>query len=303
MSSPDPDPDSEQKDKAMTRRHLRILVAALATVTLLLGVAAAAARSPRWRRPPPPRVPAFSLSLEDGAGRALSTFHHQGQTWVLGEEGERYVVVVRNPTAERVEAVVSVDGRDVLSGQSADFRRHRGYIVPAFGSVRIEGFRQSLDDVATFRFTNPENSYSSRMGTPENVGVVGVAIFRERVREQAFIPEDEGRFDRFERRRPAPPRKSAAPSAGSAGRARDRAAESDSNIGTEYGESRTSRVVQVSFERASSTPARVLTLRYDDADGLEARGIDVFRRFRPAPRPPRPFPQPFAQGGFAPPPP
>lgn len=285
----------------MTRRQLRIVVAALATVTLLLGVAAAGARSPHWRRPPPPRVPAFSLSLEDGAGRSLSTFNHQGATWVLGEEGERYVVVVRNPTSERVEAVVSVDGRDVLSGQSADFRRHRGYIVPAFGSVRIEGFRQSLDEVATFRFTDPGNSYSSRMGTPQNVGVIGVAFFRERVREHAFaVPEDEGRF---ERRRPAPPRKSAAPSAGSAGRSRDRAAESDSNIGTEYGESRTSRVVQVSFERASSTPARVLTLRYDDADGLEARGIDVFRRFRPTRPTPRPFPQPFAQGGFAPPPP
>lgn len=285
----------------MTRRQLRIVVAALATVTLLLGVAAAGARSPRWRRPPPPRVPAFSLSLEDGGGRSLTTFNHQGTTWVLGEEGERYVVVVRNPTSERVEAVVSVDGRDVLSGQSADFRRHRGYIVPAFGSVRIEGFRQSLDEVATFRFTDPESSYSSRMGTPQNVGVIGVAFFRERVREQAFVvPEDEGRF---ERRRPAPPRKSAAPSAGSAGRSRDRAAESDSNIGTEYGESRTSRVVQVSFERASTTPARVLTVRYDDADGLEARGIDVFRRFRPTRPTPRPFPQPFAQGGFAPPPP
>lgn len=294
-------PDPEQEKKAMTRRQLRIVVAALATVTLLLGVAAAGARSPHWRRPPPPRVPAFSLSLEDGAGRSLSTFNHQGTTWVLGEEGERYVVVVRNPTSERVEAVVSVDGRDVLSGQTADFRRHRGYIVPAFGSVRIEGFRQSLDEVATFRFTDPGNSYSSRMGTPENVGVIGVAFFRERVREQAFaVPENEGRF---ERRRPAPPRKSAAPSAGSAGRARDRAAESDSNIGTEYGESRTSRVVQVSFERASSTPVRVLTLRYDDADGLEARGIDVFRRFRPTRPTPRPFPQPFAQGGFAPPPP
>jgi len=297
----DPAPDPSEEEKAMNRRRLRIIVAALATVALLLGVAAAAAHGPRWRRPPPiSRAPSFSLSLEDASGRSLSTFSHQGGTWVLGEEGERYVIVVRNPTSERVEAVVSVDGRDVLSGQVANFNRHRGYIVPAFGSVRIEGFRQSLDTVAAFRFTDPGNSYSSRMGTPENVGVIGVAFFSERVREQAFaVPDDDWRF---ERRRPAPKRKAAAPSAGAAGRSRDRAAESDSNIGTEYGESRTSRVVQVSFERASSTPARVLTLRYDDADGLEARGIDVFRRFRHT-RPPRPFPQPFAQGGFAPPPP
>lgn len=292
--------DPAEEDKAMTRRSLRIVVAALATVALVLGVAAAGARSPRWRPPIRP-TPAFSLNLEDASGRTLSTFNHRGTTWVLGEEGERYVVVVRNPTSERVEAVVSVDGRDVLSGQRADHQRHRGYIVPAFGSVRIEGFRQSLDSVATFRFTDPENSYSSRMGSPENVGVVGVAIFRERVREQAFVPDD-----RFESSRPIPKRKAAKPApprAGAAGRARDSAAESDSNIGTEYGESRTSRVIQVSFERSSQTPARVLSLRYDDADGLEARGIDVFRRFRPTRPSPRPFPQPFAQGGFAPPPP
>lgn len=287
-------PDTEEK--AMNRRRLRYVIAALVTVSVVLGVMAAAARSPRWR-PPPPHRPAFSLSLEDGAGRSLRTFQHRGTSWVLGEDGDRYVVVVRNPTAQRVEAVVSVDGRDVLSGQSADFVRHRGYIVPAFGSVRIEGFRQSLDDVATFRFTNPSDSYSSRMGTPQNVGVVGVAFFAERVREEVAIPQDNWR----RRRAPARSKSAPRPSAGRAGAAQDRAAESDGNIGTEYGESRTSRVVQVSFERASSSPTRVLSLRYDDADGLEARGIDVFRTFRPS-RPLRPGPQPFAQG-FAPPPP
>jgi hypothetical protein len=278
-----------------------MLVAALATVSMVLGVAAAAAHGPRWRRPPPRPVPSFSLSLEDGAGRSLQTFHHRGTAWVLGEHGDRYVVVVRNPTAERVEAVVSVDGRDVLSGQAANFRRHRGYVIQPFGSVRIEGFRQSLSSVATFRFTDPGSSYSSRMGTPENVGVVGVAFFRERVREQAFAVEQDD-WRRRPRARPAPPRKSAAPGAGASKRPAESSRDSDSNIGTEYGESRSSEVTQVHFERASSTPVRVLSLRYDDAEGLEARGIDVFRRFRHT-RPPRPFPRPFVESGFAPPPP
>ncbi len=284
----------------MTRRRLRFLVATLAIVSVTLAVVAAGARSPRWRRPPVVATPSFGLSLEDGSGVSLPTFQHGGQTWVQGEDGDRYVVVVRNPTSERVEAVVSVDGRDVLSGQSANFRRHRGYIVPAFGSVRIEGFRQSLDSVATFRFTNPENSYSARRGTPENVGVVGVAFFRERARPDAFLPEDEPAPTW---RRRAPARKAQAPSAAGRSGAAERSADSDSNIGTEYGESRTSRVMQVSFERASTSPTRVITLRYDDAEGLEARGIDVFRRFRDDRPRPRPFPQAFSGGEFAPPPP
>ena len=49
------------------------------------------------------------------------------------------------------------------------------------------------------------------------------------------------------------------------------------NLGTQFGETHASVVSSVSFERASVThPALLSTLRYDDADGLSARGIDVF---------------------------
>src|SRR2546422_280885 len=79
----------------------------------------------------------------------------------------------------RVEAVVSVDGRDVVSGNPGDYMRERGYIIPPHGSVVVDGFRQSLSRAAAFRFSRPGSSYSSRMGTPENVGVIGVAFFGE----------------------------------------------------------------------------------------------------------------------------
>jgi hypothetical protein len=229
--------------------------------------------------------------LEDETGAALQTFRQGATTWVLGERGQRFVIVLFNPTPERVEAVVSVDGRDVLSGRVASFRTQRGYIVPAHGTTRIEGFRQSLDHVAAFRFSDAEESYSARMGTAQNVGVIGVAFFRERPRESpVWVPEE--RSDRW--RRPAPPRKSRAPSAGTAAREADR----DSNIGTEYGETRVSPVREVPFDRISNTPTRIITIRYDDAAGLEARGIDLFRR-----PPPRPFaPTAFPDPGFAPPP-
>ena len=273
----------------MKNKRLRIVVASLAVVAVLLAVVAAGARSPRWR-PRPPVAPSFSVSLEDGSGSPLRTFSHDGTTWVLGENGDRYVVVVRNPTAERVEAVVSVDGRDAITGRVASFSRSRGYIVPPFGMVRVEGFRQSLDSVATFRFSDPSDSYSSRLGSPQNVGVIGVAFFRERQHEFPIAaPEDR-----------AAPTKRKSQSAPRAGAARGEA-ESSSNIGTEYGESRDSRVIEVPFDRISNSPTRVVTVRYDDAEGLESRGIDVFPRERPIR--PRPFaPQAFSDGRFAPPP-
>jgi hypothetical protein len=266
------------------------------TLGLLMVAATAGARSPqRWLPEPPPA----GIALEDATGSALPVFYHEGRTFVLGEPGERYVVRITNPTSERVEAVVSVDGRDAISGRVADYRAQRGYIVPPYGSVTIDGFRQSLSAVAAFRFASPEDSYSARMGTPENVGIVGVALFSERKRKApaspvARLPRPSPRYDadrpsgdsepgpdraaskrRSAESAPPAPAKGAAESRGRGPAPRD----SVDNLGTEYGETRESSVVEVAFERASSRPMRVLNVRYDDADGLRARGIDVRPRW------------------------
>ncbi len=49
-------------------------------------------------------------------------------------------------------------------------------------------------------------------------------------------------------------------------------------LGTEFGERRYSQADEVQFERASSRPAVVLSLHYDNREGLIAMGIDVDRR-------------------------
>jgi hypothetical protein len=250
--------------------------------------ASADARPPRvW--PPRPVQPAFSFRLEDHDGRSLPVFRHQGATFIWGNAGERFAVRVHNPTAERVEAVLSVDGRDAVSGDVADFAQQRGYVIAPFSSVLIEGFRSSHEEVRAFRFARPEQSYSARRGTPENTGVIGVAFFRERRRAPAPIA-----------RRDAAPSKRAAPRSAESGEARadnaDRATSpgrSVDNLGTAYGERRVSLVVEVSFEREHTRPTLVTTARYDDRDGLVARGIDVSafdRRVVRRPHDPKAFP-------------
>jgi hypothetical protein len=322
----------------LTARTLRYLFAALGIGLIFLACCSQAdARSPFWR--PRPAPPPYSFSVEDENGNSLATFVKDGRTFLLGEPGLRYNIRVRNPTSERVEAVVSVDGRDAISGQPGDYVNQRGYVIPAYGSLLVEGFRRSMEEVAAFRFTSPEDSYSARMGTPQNVGVIGVAFFPERARppepvmrrprplpRPAPLPYDYSRdgrnrgdleSDREGRREPAKPSTegradapaAASPRAESAtkGRAEKRASRDDyrgsvNNLGTEFGESRESVVSSVSFVRASPThPALLSTLRYDDADGLEARGIDVsgyaIRRGYPD------EPQAFPVSRFAQPPP
>lgn len=138
----------------------------------------------RVMAPRPVEVPrdngAFRVTLLDGRGQPLRRFEQGGRTYVLGSVGERYTIRVSNHSDRRVEAVLSIDGRDALDGGPADFVNKRGYLLPAHGDVLVEGFRTSLDEVATFRFSSVRNAYAARMGDSRDVGAIGVAFFPER---------------------------------------------------------------------------------------------------------------------------
>lgn len=140
----------------------------------------------------------YTVELVGEDGRVLDTYAHRGRSYVLGMHGGRYSIRVKNPTARRVEAVISVDGLDVIDGESADFTGKRGYVVPAYGELLVDGFRTSTTEVAAFRFAAVADSYAERKGKGRNVGVIGVAIFDEKEDPQIIVPQEpvtDGRFD------------------------------------------------------------------------------------------------------------
>jgi len=116
--------------------------------------------------------------LVDGA--PAPTYAHDGETYVLGQLGARYTLRVHNHSGRRVEAVLSVDGRDVIDGKPADVRSKRGYLVPAYGQIDIDGWRLSQSEAAAFRFSSVRDSHAARTGSAREVGVIGVAVFPER---------------------------------------------------------------------------------------------------------------------------
>jgi hypothetical protein len=214
-----------------------------------------------------------TVTLEGEAGMALPAVRHRGTTFVAGTPGERYVIRVANNTMERIEVVVTVDGRDVLTGQLGNFARQRGYVVEPMGMVTIDGFRRSLDHVAAFRFSDVHDSFAGRSGTPQHAGVVGVAVFKERVsqhhHDRPVARAAEGSAD-------AAPGTSAPARKGSASPARPRDMRTRQEIGTEFAETRVSRVREVSFVRRNPTrPDSRTTLRYDTAQALVARGVPI----------------------------
>ena len=135
---------------------------------------------------------ALSVALVDEDGRTLPGFTASGRTLIMGEDGARYRIVVRNASAARFEIVASVDGLDVIDGKPADPNR-RGYLVDPHGVLTIDGFRTSDDAVAAFRFGRVAESYAAQTSGDRNVGVVGMAIFSER--GAVWTPGELGRRD------------------------------------------------------------------------------------------------------------
>jgi hypothetical protein len=121
----------------------------------------------------------IGVALVSESGALLPGFSSGGQTLVVGHDGDRYRIVVRNSTDARFEIVASVDGLDVLDGKPAGVER-RGYILEPRGELVIDGFRQTDERVAAFRFGAVASSYAAQTSGDSNVGVVGVAIFPEK---------------------------------------------------------------------------------------------------------------------------
>lgn len=205
-------------------------------------------------------------------GRALPIHEHRGRLYVAGEPGHRYELRLRNRTRHRVLAVTSVDGVNVVSGQTAATGQ-RGYVLDPWNSTAIEGWRKSLDDVATFYFTSLTDSYAARTGRPDDVGVIGVALFREQPRSRHPHQLDD---------RPAAAR---APSANAESQRQD-------SLGTGHGPRESSPAQYVDFRRASQTPDETIAIYYDSSRNLVAQGV-LPRKEHWVKRDPQPFPAGF----------
>lgn len=146
---------------------------------------------------------AVTISIRDSGGDPLEAVHVGDRTFVIGQSGQRYTIVLQNHTSHRFEAVGTVDGLDVINGKPGTFD-NRGYVLMPFATLEIEGFRTSTSSVAAFRFASVADSYAAQTGSARNVGVIGLAFFTER--GDSFIPENETRLRDTASPFPADPR-------------------------------------------------------------------------------------------------
>lgn len=256
--------------------------------------------------------------VDRDTGATLPVHYAQGEYWVAGRPGARYAITVRNRLGERVLAVPSVDGVNVLSGETAAWDQG-GYVFSPYEGYQITGWRKSNSEVAAFEFSHIANSYAARTGRPAHVGVIGVALFREQppVPSPAVVPEpysqrrdgSNGSANSLGRLReePAPalpsaqsaPAPAAAPSPASEAESSARSMSADSaakaapmpsaKLGTAHGQRETSVVSHTTFTRLQLRPNEIISIRYDSRENLIAAGVIREPIARPAV--PRAFPQ------------
>ncbi len=279
--------------------------------------------------------------------RTLPIHQHNGRYYVVGKPGNEYQIRVANRGRQEILSVVSVDGVNAVSGETANWEQ-TGYVLGNYQAFDIRGWRKSSDRIAAFYFTEHQNSYAARTGRPQNVGVIGVAVFRKKYEPPVRIeppvrpwprPHSNSRSDspwsssrdgaaagapmdsaRAQEAPSAPatraaPAEAQADSSAPAGAAQGRAhAESSlgsrgfdaggvtrpprqtAKLGTGHGRSEESHVTYTNFERATSSPAEIITIHYDTYENLLAQGViyqpPVYARPTPTPFPGQFVPDP-----------
>jgi hypothetical protein len=213
--------------------------------------------------------------IDRDSGASLAMTYYRGEYWVAGRPGARYAIEIRNHEAGRMLAVTSVDGVNVLSGETAAWNQS-GYVFTSGERYQISGWRKSDSQVAAFVFTASPNSYAERTGRPANVGVIGIALFKERPAQPQYITRESDSLrpdSRVAGNRSAPVA-SPTPLA--------------PKLGTAHGEREDSFVARTQFERLQSEPNEVIRIHYDSQQNLLAMGI--LRRPHLQPDTANPFP-------------
>jgi hypothetical protein len=290
-------------------RRAFLSAAAMAAAVLMSGCAPAVLATGH-------KVDVTVIDRETGDG--LAVYPYRGQHYIAGRPGSRYAIRITNRTGERVMAVMAVDGVNIISGQTASWSQS-GYVLAPWQSYEITGWRKSDQEVAAFEFTSLPDSYAARTGRPNDVGVIGVAVFTERVRwtppppPPSVVPMPAPEMNRQESRRSegeSAPRdamadKKSEPLASSAAGAMAKPAQPApapaERLGTGHGARETSYVSNTEFERSTVRPVELIALRYDRYENLARAGI--VPQYGWADPSPRPFPRSAQSSGYVPDPP
>lgn len=257
----------------MNRTYISVLpdrnpmVLASLLAALLIGLPAAAWASDVDVRVVSDRKGVLSLYPVDSNGRS-NTY----RAYLEAERGEKYGIRIANRTGRRIGVVVAVDGRNIISGEKSHLHdSERMYILGPYESAVYDGWRTARDTVNRFYFTEPDDSYAAAFGDRSAMGVIAVAVYREKQlppRRPYSDRESGGKTgeDRSMRGEPAPGAPTGAERKSLSPQAREESA------GTGFGEESRSPSIRVTFDPEHRVAERHF-LKYEWRDTLCRKGI------------------------------
>ena len=250
-------------------------------ITASLGVittAEAYPYNPIWK-PAPPRYNNSPVRVDviDDRGRAFrnipttSKAYNVKRGYIQAKKGKRYSLRLKNTSNKRVGLVVTVDGRNILSGKKSWLRSNeKMYILDPYETATYNGWRTGKNRVNRFFFTNAGNSYANAWGDKSAMGVIAVAVFNERPRPVYRYKNAPNTSNRL--------RRGATPEAG-----------------TGFGREEYSPTIRVSF-KPQRNPISKHFYKYEWRSSLCKRGVIVCQD-RPRKKPNNRF---WSEDGYAP---
>lgn len=123
-------------------------------------------------------------------GKPVKEYTKDGKVFIESRKGTEYIVRVKNNTPKRAIAILSVDGINVITGKIAT-PEDTGYVVNAFTSYEVQGYRKDNDSGGRFQFTSKDTGYSKEIdGTGVNSGVIGVLFVQEKETPPKIVYRD-----------------------------------------------------------------------------------------------------------------
>lgn len=205
-------------------------------------------------------------------GNPIKEYYQDGKVYIEGRKGNEFSLRIKNNGYSRILVIPTIDGLSVIDGKEASYDSG-GYIVSGYSSIIIDGWRTSDKEVAKFYFTNPEDSYSERKDRKNNLGVIGVAVFKEMQNSFVYVGyssyynttwlgstvENTSMFKQSNYRCSAQA--------------------SSQDLGTGFGDTKRSEVTSINFNK-ENYPDEVFEIYYNTKQQLENMGINLTERPR-----------------------
>ena len=131
------------------------------------------------------------IQIVDDRGRTfrqhpVSSGGHTTRTYVEAKRGKNYSIRLSNHSGDRIGLVIAVDGRNIISGKKSHLRpTERKYIIGPYQTAEYEGWRTSKNRVNRFYFTDAADSYAEAFDDSSAMGVIAIAVYREKDHEPA----------------------------------------------------------------------------------------------------------------------